>query len=272
MKILVIDRDEMSANLMRSRLEPLGHEVRYTSLKAEGSHEINQDNFDLVFVDPAPQINAKPMIANIRRQIRYYPYMALLSDSLTKEQAYGLGLNDLVEKPVDPLALEKTIENARTLLGIIKHFRDASEDFPSSGGVIAKSAMNQLFLSCLDRADRHAETTYLLFIGLKNFKQIAVSAGSHNAEVVAATMAQNVVRLRRASDIIGQVSANEYALLLMRPANADEPIEAANRFADALSRCQDLVAIPNLDVEISVSLVEIPTGAKIIEHTVSLKS
>ena len=271
MKILVIDRDEMSANLMRSRLEPLGHEIKYTALKSDGSQELSQDNFDIVFVDPSPQLNAKPMIANIRRQIRYYPYMVLMSETLNQAQAFGFGLNNILPKPIDPAMLDQTIDNAGNLLGIIRHFRDTSEDFASSGGVIAKSAMNQLFLSSLDRADRHAETSYLLFIGLKNYKQIAISSGSYDAEVAAAKMAQNVVRLRRSSDIIGQVSASDYAILLLRPSDINEPVEAANRFAEALSRC-DLAPGTGIDVEVSVSLIEIPTGARIVEHSVTLKN
>jgi hypothetical protein len=42
--------------------------------------------------------------------------------------------------------------------------------------------------------------------------------------------------LRRQSDIIAQTGRNEFCLMLQRPLYETEPMEAANRFADALRR------------------------------------
>ena len=272
MKILVIDREELSYNLLKARLETVGHQVTYFPLKSEGSLELGRADYDIVLIDPSPQMNAKPMVVNIRRNIRYYPYMILMSETLNKDGALAAGFNDFLPKPLDLADLDAKVENADTFLSAVRHLRDDSEDFPSAGGVIAKSAFNQLFLSCIDRADRYGEVTYVLFIGLKNYKQLLVQAGEYEAQIAAAKMAQHIVRLRRASDIIGQVSANEYALLLLRPIDEREPVEAAGRFADSLSKCADIMSKPNMDVEITVSLMEIPSGQKIISHNVSLKS
>ena len=272
MKILVIDRDEMSANLLKSRLEPVGHAVTYFPARAEGSLELSKADFDVVFIDPSPQTNPKPMVVNIRRHIRYYPYMILMSEGFSKDQALGFGFNDGLTKPFDPEETDRKIDAAKTFLDIARHLRDGAEDFPSSGGIIAKSAINQLFLSCIDRADRYSERTYALFINLRNYKQIAVKSGPYEAEVAAAKMAQHIVRLRRASDIIGQISLNEFALLLLRPVDEKEPVEAAGRFADSLATCSDIMSKPDMEVEIVVTLIEVPTGVKLAEHFVTLKS
>ena len=272
MKILVIDRDEMSANLLRSRLEPLGHQIFYSAIKAEGSVELGKSDYDMVIIDPSPLTNPKPMVVNIKRNIRYYPYMVLMSETIPNDAALGFGFNDFLAKPLDPVDLDRKVDNAASFLSIVRHLRDDSEDFPSAGGVIAKSAINQLFLSCIDRADRYGEKTYALFIGLRNYKVISHGVGQYEAEVAAAKMAQHIVRLRRASDIIGQISANEYALLLLRPVDEREPVEAAGRFAESLSRCDDIMSKPNMDVDISVALIEVPSGVKIVEHDLTLKS
>lgn len=272
MKILVIDRDENSAQVIRGRLEPLGHAVTYAALKSEGSDEIVKGDFDVVFIDPSPQTNPKPMIVNIRRHIRYYPYMVLMSETLDEHAALGFGLNDLLRKPFDPVEIDKKIENAAALLGIVRHFADTAEDFPSAGGIIAKSAMNQLFLSCIDRADRYSEYSYIIFIGLKNYKKISSDTGGYEADTAVAKLAQHLVRLRRASDIIGQISINEYALLLLRPTDSQEPIEAAGRFAEALSKIPDMLSQPGLDADITVTLVEIPSGISVAEHQLTLRS
>ncbi len=272
MKILVVDRDEMSASLLKSRLEPLGHLVTYSPAKSDAVEEFSKADFDVIFVDPSPSTNPKPMVVNLRRQIRYNPYMVLMSEGFSEEAALGFGFNDYLPKPMDLSKIDQKIENAKHFLSIVQHLRDGSQDFPSAGGIIAKSAINQLFLSCIDRADRYAEKTYALFIGLENFKQIAVESGPYEAEVAGARLAQHIVRLRRASDIIGQISTNEYALLLLRPVDAQEPIEAAARFADSLSMCHDILSKAEMKVEIGVRLVEIPSGARLAEHGVTLKN
>ena len=272
MKILVIDHDEVSARLLKSRLEPLGHDVTWLSDKTEGSLEASKADFEVVFIDPSPQTNPKPMVVNIRRHIRYYPYMILLSEKVDQEQALGFGFNDCIAKPLDPEELDRKIEGAQNFLNIVRHLRNGNEDFPSSGGIIAKSAINQLFLSCIDRADRYGERTYALFINLRNFKQIAVQTGPYEAEVAAAKLAQHIVRLRRASDIIGQIGRDEFAILLLRPVDEKEPLEAAGRFADSLASCSDIMSKSNMQVDLSVNLVEIPSGQKLAEHTVTLKN
>ena len=272
MKILIIDRDDMCAELLKARLAPLGHAITHSPIKGEGGVELGRGDYDVVIIDPSPQTNPKPMVVNIRRSIRYYPYMILASESLGHDTALSSGFNDLLQKPFDPQDIDKKIENASAFLNIVRHLRDDAEDFPSAGGIIAKSAINQLFLSCIDRADRYGERTYALFISLRNYKSISSEAGSYEAEIAVAKMAQHLVRLRRASDIIGQISVNEYALLLLRPVDAREPYEAAGRFAESLSRCNDIMTKPNMNVEIAVSLIEVPSGERIVEHILTLQS
>jgi GGDEF domain-containing protein len=146
---------------------------------------------------------------------------------------------------------------------------DDSEDFPSAGGVIAKSAFNQLFLSGMDRADRYGERTFVLFISLSNYKEILEMDGPYAAEYAVAKLSQYLVLLRRQSDIIGQTARYEYALLLQRPAYDTEPVEAANRFAESLSNIKDIVSSGSTEVKVTISLVDLPMGAKLIEHIIT---
>ena len=85
-------------------------------------------------------------------------------------------------------------------------------------------------------------------------------------------MAKHLVRLRRQSDIIGQTRRNEYVLLMQRPAYETEPVDAANRFAEALSKCIDIAGSnPMMEVELTVSLMALPTGAITVAHTMPLR-
>lgn len=271
MKILIIDRDEVSSNLIKARLTPVGHTVVVEQAKSEGVSMIAREGFDVVLVDPSPVVQPRPIAVNIRRSIsRTYPYLVLMSQSLTRQDAIAAGMNDVLMKPVDPAELDQKLDQAQRLTALLRRISDDREDFPSAGGVIAKSAFNQLFLSAIDRADRYGEKSYVLFISLKNYLVIRDKEGQYAADYAAAKMAQHLVRLRRQSDIIAQTAKSEYALLLQRPVYETEPVEAANRFAEALYKCTDIQSNPLIDIEISINLIDLPVGSQVVEHVVKI--
>ncbi len=266
MKILVVDRDELIVQLIQSKLHPLGHTVYHETGKNEAVERLSKEAFDVIFLDPMPLKTARPVILNIRRSVPNYPYVFLLSGEATREDALKAGTNDVIGKPIDSAELIEKVTNAERLTELVARIGDDSEDFPSAGGVIAKSAFNQLFLSAIDRADRYGEKTSILFISLSNYKEIIEMEGQYAADFAVAKLSQYLVLLRRQSDIIGQTGKNEYALLLQRPAYETEPVEAANRFADSLSSCEEITTPTSAPVEITISLLEVPIGSKPIEH------
>lgn len=266
MKILVIDRDTLSAQLIRSKLEAMGHTVIEEPAKNTAIERMAQERFDAVFFDPAPLNHARPVVLGIRRTVQHYPYITLMSQDMSLDDAIKSGANDLIAKPMDATRLETTIKSASRLTRLIERIGDESFDFPSAGGIISKSAFNQLFLSALDRADRYGERSYLVFIGIKNYREILELDGRYAAEYASAKLAQNLVRLRRQSDIIAQTDKAEFCLMLQRPQYETEPMEAANRFGDALGRLEDICAGDTVKVQLYVHLIELPLGALHIEH------
>lgn len=268
MKVLAVDRDEMTLQMIKSKLEARGNKVFPETSKNNAIDRLANEQFDMIILDPAPLTSPRPVILNIRRSVGNYPYIFLLSDNATQEEAIKAGANDILNKPLDMDTFDHKIDNARFFSSLVARIGDDSEDFPSAGGVIAKSAFNQLFLSAIDRADRYGEHSYVLFISMSNYKEILDLDGPYAAEYAVAKLSQYLVRLRRQSDIIGQTAKYEYALLLQRPLYETEPVEAANRFAEALSKYDGMSAGGPQDVEVTVSLIEIPVGRKVKEHTI----
>lgn len=266
MKILAVDRDPLVLQMLRAKLEPMGHQFFEESAKNNAIDRLAHEEYDVILLDPAPLTSPRPIILNIRRSMKNYAYIFMLSDTSSVEEAVKAGCNDLLAKPIDPEHLAQKMGNAQYFTDLVARIGDDSEDFPSAGGVIAKSAFNQLFLSAIDRADRYGEGTYILFISINNYKEIHDLDGVYAAEYSVAKLSQYLVRLRRQSDIIGQTSKYEYALLLQRPLYESEPIEAANRFAESLSKYEGLAMNGSGKVEIKVSLTEIPTGRIVAEH------
>lgn len=269
MKILVIDRDTLATQLIRSRLESKGHTIVEEPVKNNAIALLEKDNYQAVFIDPAPLNNARPVVLGIRRAIQNYPYVILMSQDMPRDEALRAGANEIMLKPIDHSGLERVMENAERLTSLIKRIGNEKEDFPSAGGVIAKSAFNQLFLSCIDRADRYGERSFLVFIGVSNYQDIVAMDGAYAAEYATAKLSQYLVRLRRQSDIIAQTGKNEFCLMLQRPLYETEPMEAANRFADALRRFDDICASDNVKVEVTVTLVDLPVGNQYVEHVVT---
>lgn len=269
MKVLVVDRDALAGQLIKSRLEPTGHKVTQEAVKNNAVDRLSSDEFDLIFLDPTPLTSPRPVILNIRRTVANYPYIFLLHETASRQEALKLGCNDVMNKPLDITTLDEKVANAERLTKLIRRIGDDSEDFPSAGGVIAKSAFNQLFLSAIDRADRYGERTFILFISLSNYKEIRDHDGTYAADYAVAKLSQYLVLLRRQSDIIGQTAKFEYALMLQRPVYDTEPVEAANRFAESLAGCADIVSSGSAPVEITVTLLDVPVGQKVIEHVIT---
>lgn len=266
MKILVVDRDPLVLQMLKSRLQSLGHQIIEEPVKNNAIDRLAQESFDAIILDPSPLTSPRPIILNMRRSMKNYPYIFMLSDTLSREEAVKAGSNDLIAKPVDPDLFGLQIQNAQFFTELVTRISDDSEDFPSAGGVIAKSAFNQLFLSAIDRADRYGEGTYVLFISLNNYREIHDLDGVYAAEYSVAKLSQYLVRLRRQSDIIAQTAKYEFALLLQRPLYETEPVEAANRFAESLAKYDGLAMNGTNKAEIKVSLVEIPSGRIVTEH------
>ena len=266
MKILVVYQDGLSAQLIRPKFEGLGHEMIEERSKTKAIERMAVDDFDLVLLDPAPLTNPRSLILNARRTVRNYPYMLMMSESLTPAEAGQAGGNDLISKPIDSEALFEKIDNAKRLITLVRQIGDDSEDFPSAGGVIAKSAFNQLFLSAMDRSDRYGEKTYILQISLNNYDEILGMGGAYAADFSVAKLCRYLVLLRRQSDIIGQTGKSEYSLLLQRPIYENEPIEAAGRFVDELAKLNDLDSAKEASVELRVTLLELPSGRRAYEQ------
>ncbi|MCU1418789.1 MAG: hypothetical protein JWP32_2963 [Schumannella sp.] len=269
MKILVIDRDTVTTQLISNRLQAFGHTVVVEAVKNNAIERLGIEKFDAIFIDPSPLTNARPVILGIRRSVREYPYIVLMSQSIDREEALRAGANDVLLKPLDSSALEKMVDSAERLTKLIRRIGDESEDFPSAGGVIAKSAFNQLFLSCLDRADRYGERSYQVFIGCANYNEVFQMDGPYAANALAAKLSQTLVRLRRQSDIIAQTGKAEFCLMLQRPQYETEPMEAAHRFAEALSKNDELAIAGGSKVKLYVTLVDLPVGAKHADHVMN---
>ena len=267
MKILIIDRDEMFSNLLASKMRAAGHDVVTTTIKNEGIEQIGTTRLDAVYFDPSPLTDPKPILLQIRRMVHTYPYLCMLSEHADRRAGIAAGCNDGLAKPLDPAAVSSSLENAVRMCDLINRIGDETYDFPSAGGVISKSAFNQLFRSAIDRVSRYEETAKALFISIPNYDDIKIDDGKYAADYAVSKLAQTLVRLRRQSDIIAQTGESEFALLLQRPQTPTESLDAAKRFSAAMDGQADITSTGVSDLKIDVSLIDFPSGALDFHHS-----
>lgn len=266
MKVLVIENNEAVARLLQSALESEGEEVTLEASSANLSEYLRDTFYDVIILDPAPLNDPRQIMSRIRQLASDNTYILLFSDEHTRADAQNAGMNDLLGKPVDHDELREKMAAARFMRKLSDHLTDESEDFPSAGGVISKSAFKQLYLSSLDRAGRYGENACIIMIGLSNFRDILENDGPYAAEFAAAKLSQNLVNMRRQADIIGQTDKHEYALLLIGPESSNEPVSAANRFAESLSKCSNLYEGGANQATIYVQAVFLPSGICLRDH------
>lgn len=266
MKILIIDRDEVSSQILGSKLEDEGYEVVRESVKNEAVARMKKETFEAVFFDPAPLTDARPLMLEIRRVLSAYTYLVLLSQKMAREDAVKIGCNDVLQKPIGDGDAKEKAHNAERMSSLIRWMGDDSEDFPSAGGVISKSAFNQIFRSAIDRSGRYGERAYVVIITVENYDDLKIDFGAYAADYAVSKMAFHLAQMRRQSDIIGQTGKNQYTLLLQRPLSDTEQVEAAARFAAGLEELDEIAPPKCKSVQISVRLINLPSGQLEAEH------
>ena len=268
MKVLIIDRDRLSTQIMQTQLQDIGHEVFVEPAKNNALDMLKEQPFHAVIFDPSPLTDPRPFVLGIRRVLPKgkYPYIMLATHNATTDLCIKAGANDFITKPIDPDTLAEKMGHADRYAALFEYLGDFEEDFDYHNGVIQKSAFNQLFLSSIDRADRYGDKTYLIFFVADNYDDIAAAEGAEAADTTFHKMSNCITKLRRHSDILGQTGRNEYCLMLQRPVHDQEPMEATNRFHDTLQMFDDMTSPAGTTINIRIKLVAIPSGEKMAER------
>jgi response regulator RpfG family c-di-GMP phosphodiesterase len=262
MKLMVIDRDRDSVEQIEKICAEIGGiDLTVEPIKNNAVELLRADKFDGVLFDPAPQNNElRAFMIGVRRGNPHYTPLTVMSHLMSHEDVTGMGANDFLAKPLNSDALKVKIENLKRLSDLSSRLSDEQEDFPSRDGIISKSAFNQIFISSLDRADRYGEETYLTFASIANIDEIRATRSDEAALEICDNLKKYTMRIRRLSDIAGRTAPHEICLMLMRPANAEEPKMAIKRFSDSMSEYAELISSSDTKAVVRVEMVAIPSG------------
>ena len=81
MKLLIIDRDSLSNQLLQSRLDGRDYDITVEPSKNDALEILKENDFDVILFDPAPIQDARAIIISIFKTIRgrFEPQFLLLS-------------------------------------------------------------------------------------------------------------------------------------------------------------------------------------------------
>lgn len=262
MKIMLIDRDRDVVDAVERLCRDMPDvDLTIEPIKNNAIDAVKAEKYDAIFFDPAPKNEEmRALLIGVRRGNPNYVPVVIMSHQLSLEEARAAGANDYIQKPFDIELFKKKLANIKKLSDFHEQLQDESIDFPSKEGVISKSAFNQIFISCLDRADRYGEETYLTFATVKNIDSIRAEHGDDVANDICENLKKYTMRIRRLSDIAGRTAENQICLMLVRPANADEPKMAISRFADSMSEYAELISTGDAKAIITVEMMALPSG------------
>ncbi|MCP4715760.1 MAG: PAS domain S-box protein [Deltaproteobacteria bacterium] len=123
MKIVIIDDEQSSLDLVRKRLEGSGYTcIRAFSSSREGFDYVVEEQPDLVLLDLVmPEMDGYEFCSRLRSQasLPFIPIIIITGGSLDSnkviEQAFAAGATDFITKPIQPIDLVVRVKSALTL-------------------------------------------------------------------------------------------------------------------------------------------------------------
>lgn len=114
MKILIVEDNQESANLLISLLNHAGYEVTHTSSGLEGLALARRNKFSAVLLDFAlPDLDGSQVGLVLRSTLKTTPLIAVTSsdDKTTRKKAERFGFDAFIAKPIDIPELLKKLQS-----------------------------------------------------------------------------------------------------------------------------------------------------------------
>jgi PleD family two-component response regulator len=270
MNILIVDRDQNAAEMLQNMLESQGHHVAHETVRKGAQERLNNEQFDIIFIDPAPLSSAREFAMPLRwEQHDDYFYLVLTGHDANDAEANVVrsGMNTYLVKPFHAPQVDRVLQNATRLIEFMRRLRTQKASLTDSQ-IFGQRGFYQLVLSALDRAYRYHEQAFLLVIRLNNIETLAAQAGPEVAANVLAELGKFLSRLHRLSDFLGHTGSDEYMLLILRPAVDTEPHDAVERFGTALHDFQEEMAqrvIPGFKLDLNLELWALPSAELLLQ-------
>lgn len=269
--VIIIDRDRQASSDLEAILRDAGLTCHSVLSLEEGVATFERTKAAIVFADPKPQPTVRPLVIALRRTAAkhtLYPYIIGANAENDRNIALKFGTNDLFKKPLDKADIMAQIDNAKRMIRfeaeMARFEHDAS--VPCAHGFMGRISTAQILLSCIDRADRYGEESYVMSLVIDNADTLINQMGDANYQIAIEALKENLFRRRRRSDLIGQIHPDRLNIIMQRTVNDREPVDATLRMKQVVERFIKDV-FPHNIVKMTFQTMSIPSGRLIADET-----
>lgn len=222
-RILVVDDDSDSLEIIAEALSWEGYQVRKAQSGAEGVDQISTWLPHLVVLDVnMPGMDGVATLAGLRSQQQYVSVMFISGNTNTEAVVAGLdaGADDYIPKPFDPLELLARVRTQLRIKDLNDQLRDANEklkelvDIDDLTGLFNMRSLYQRLERELNRASRFNRQVCVVMMDMDYFKSVNDGHDHLFGSFVLSEVGKIIRNNIRSIDIGARYGGDEFLMVL----------------------------------------------------------
>lgn len=227
MKVLLIDDDPVTKEIIFSYLETLGNDLCYAKSAEEGLDLLSEEKYDIVICDfILPSMNGIELCKEIRRREEGsldYTYFIMITHKLSKEvfnNSLSCGADDFIFKPFDENEFILRFRAGVRIIELIKRLKSAKQEIEEISrtdyltGIYNRRALMEILSAELFRSIREKTELCVAILDLDNFKNVNDVYGHFVGDEVLKGFVEIAKSCIRRYDVIGRFGGEEFIIIL----------------------------------------------------------
>ncbi len=214
-RVLIVEDDPVSARATGGILEHAGFRVAVLQDATRFEQEMLAVHPDLVIMDISmPQISGVELTRFLRQDPRFETvpvlYLTAAASGDSALQAAASGGENVMRKPPDPATLVSAVRARLRHFGRLRQFMDRD----ALTGTMIRRAFFERADEMVALARRQRSLVTLAMLDVDHFKAVNDTHGHPAGDRVLASLGDLLRRSLRATDVVGRVGGEEFAMLL----------------------------------------------------------
>jgi diguanylate cyclase (GGDEF)-like protein len=235
-KVLVVDDDRLSAELVDGVLRSAGFVSSYTCNPERALAMIEAELPDLIVMDVImPAIDGFELCRRVRQHpaLQFTPIIFVTRKGALEERVRGLevGGNDYIAKPFEPQELVARVRSHLNRLAALREMAIRDGLTQCYNHKFFRMRMSQE----IARAHRYGAPLTLAMIDVDRFKNVNDTYGHRAGDMVLSHLGGIVVASVRATDVVARYGGEEFAIMMVQ-AGAEEAKIVCARLRERIAR------------------------------------
>ncbi|HEV7919546.1 MAG TPA: diguanylate cyclase [Thermoanaerobaculia bacterium] len=270
-RVVLVDDDFSILRLVQKVLASTGIEVIACPTGMEGLDALENREWDLCLLDrQLPDMNGMDICRRIKAESRFDTRQVIILSACTstedKVEAFGIGADDYITKPFEPVELVARVHASRRVVEMQKQLVDMARQLEelsardSLTGMFNRRHFGMTLEQAFNHSERYQRPLSVALIDVDCFKTINDSFGHQTGDQVLAELARRFAKSVRASDYVARYGGEEFVVLL-----PETVLEDAVRFGEKLRT--SIAAAPVCTADGTELPVTVSVGTASLAHT-----